>query len=389
MSTELFVNETPRIKNRVLIVDDDPVSREMLRFALIDDFDVADANSGEACLESMADNPPDLVVMDIEMPGMNGYETCRQLRETQTMPIIFVSAHDTLDQRLEAFDSGGNDFITKPFDAEILARKVRMAIDARIERDQLASEKAMLHNAAMGFLSNASDSGVLLQFMRNNLSCSEQRQLAANLLEATVQYGINCHIQIRNPNGNVTLTPQGDATPLEESVLEKSKEMGRIFEFKCRMVINYSIVSILVTDVPDDADIAGRIRDNLCILAETAEAIAETISMRKNSAEKAEQLQSASINASLSIEDVRELYRSHQSDSRLLLQRLVDEVEKAYIFLGLTDNQERLVSEIMHKNVEPVLSLFERSVEMEEKFNEIIDSLTTKNSGGAPEVWLF
>lgn len=376
-------------KPRVLIVDDDLVSREMLRFALDEDFGVDEAETGEAALQFVAEHTPDLVILDIEMPGMSGYETCRSLRELHTMPIIFVSSHDTLDERIQAFDSGGNDFIIKPFDAEILARKVSMAIAANLEREKLANEKNRMQKTAMDFLSNISDSGVLMQFMRASLNCSDQMQLACNLLDATVQYGINCHIQIRHPDGNITLTPQGAATPLEESVLEKSKEMGRIFQFKRRMVINYSMVSIVVIDTPADSESAGRVRDNLCILAETAEAITETITARKKAAEKSEQLQSASINATMSIEDVRELYRSQLNESRLLLQKLIDEVEESFIFLGLTDRQEMMVGELMRKNVGPVLQLFERTVEMEEKFNDIINSLTSKKDGSAPEVWLF
>lgn len=380
-------NETP--KYRVLVVDDDLISREMLRFALEQDFDFDEVATGEAAIQSVTENAPHLVILDIEMPGMSGYETCRRLREQVSLPIIFVSSHDTLEERVEAFDCGANDFIIKPFDAEILSRKVSLAIEAHIERERLAGEKTMLHKTAMGFLSNMSDSGVLMQFMRSSLSCSDQQQLAVNLLEATEQYGINCHIQIRHPDGNITLTPQGAATPLEVSVLEKSREMGRIFQFRRRMVINYTMVSIIVVDTPDDSDLSGRIRDNLCILAETAETITETITARKNSAEKAEQLQAASINATMSIEDVREMYRSQLNESRLLLQKLIDEVEESFIFLGLTDRQEMMVGEIMRKNVTPVLKLFDRGVEMEQKFNDIINSLTNKKDGTTADVWLF
>lgn len=389
MTTDLFLNQVTTPKSKVLIVDDDAVSREMLRFALEDDFDVEDVDSGETCLMAVAAQPPDLVILDIEMPGLGGYDTCRKLRETHDMPIIFVSSHDTVEERIEAFDCGATNFVVKPFDAGILARKVKVAIDTKLERDKLVTDKEVMQKTAMNFLANISDSGVLLQFMRSNLGCTSFEDLARGLLETTRQYDVNCHIQIRHPDGIVTMTPQGPATPLEESVLEKTKDMGRIFQFRSRLIINYDQVSILVMGAPDDADMLGRIRDNLCILAESAEAIAETISMRKNSAERAEQLQAATISASLSIEEVRELYRSQLGDSRLLLQQLVDEVEKAYLFLGLNDNQERMVSEIMHKNVEPVLGLFERSALMEDKFNDIVAALTTKGSNGAPEVWLF
>ena len=126
MSSEFLAGQSQ--KPRVLIVDDDLLSREMLRFALSDDFELEQAETGEQALAAANKNPPQLVVMDIEIPGMNGYETCRRMRKNTTCPIIFVSSHDTLEERIEAFESGGNDFIIKPFDAEILARKVSLAI---------------------------------------------------------------------------------------------------------------------------------------------------------------------------------------------------------------------------------------------------------------------
>ena len=97
-------------KGRVLIVDDDPLILGMLETNLEDDFVVQTADSGEACLETIPYFAPDLVLLNIEMPGIGGFETCRRLQEErggQPMPVIFVSSHNTLDKRLKAYESGG------------------------------------------------------------------------------------------------------------------------------------------------------------------------------------------------------------------------------------------------------------------------------------------
>ena len=91
----------------------------------------------------------------------------------------------------------------------------------------------------------------------------------------------------------------------------------------------------------------------------------------------------------MSIEEVRELYRAQLNQSRELLGKLIDEVEASFIFLALTDRQEKMVTEIMQRNVAPVLKLFEDTVEMEQKFGEIIDSLQSQKQDGAADVWLF
>ena len=105
--SDLFESEAPpEKKGKVLIVDDDPIILLMLETNLKDDFEVQTAGSGEACLETVPNFAPDLVLLDIEMPGIDGYETCRRLqegRDGQPLPVIFVSSHDTLDERLTAY----------------------------------------------------------------------------------------------------------------------------------------------------------------------------------------------------------------------------------------------------------------------------------------------
>jgi hypothetical protein len=177
------------------------------------------------------------------------------------------------------------------------------------------------------------------------------------------------------------MTPDGPASPLEESVLQKSAGMGRIFQFSRRLVVNYEFVSILITDLPDDDTEAGKLRDNIAILAESAEAIAETIAMRKVSAIRAEALQAASAETADAVETLRELYRKQQADTRIRLQDMIENVERAYVNLGLTDNQENRVSGILRAGADDVLVLFDVGVEFDHRFSQILAALRTEELG--------
>lgn len=185
------------------------------------------------------------------------------------------------------------------------------------------------------------------------------------------------------------MTPDGLASPLEASVLEKSAGMGRIFQFGRRMVVNYSFVSVLILDVPRDEEEAGKLRDNIAILAESAEAIAETIVMRQESAKRAEALQVASSETADAVEILRDLYRKQQSDTRIRLQEMIDDVERAYVNLGLTDNQEDRVSNILRDGADKVLQLFDIGIEFDNRFAQILDALRPKTgNAAASDVWL-
>ena len=384
------VSAASPLLGQVLVVDDSPISTESVRQALQGDFSVATADSGEACLEALATgkNLPDLILLDIEMGGIDGFETCRRLRETHDIPVIFVTSHDDLPECIKAFDSGGDDFVVKPFDPEVILRKAQRIVQYHAVKKTLAAEKDTLNSMAMGFLRNLGDTGVLLNFMRSSLGVADYDELAKRLLEATASYGVRCHVQVRHDTGSCTKTPSCSASPLEESVLEKSLAMGRIFQFSRRLVVNYDSVSILIIDLPDDESEIGKLRDNIAILAETAEAIAETIAMRKESASRAEALQSAVSETADTVESVRQLYAKQQADTRQSLETMIDNVEKSYFNLGLTERQEERVSNTMRDGADQTLTLFEVGIELDRRLAHILDALRPQGTNSTQtEVW--
>lgn len=374
----------------VLVVDDSPISIESARQALQGHFAVDTADSGEACLERLAAGGtlPDLILLDIEMGGIDGFETCRRLREVHDTPVIFVTSHDDLPECIKAFDSGGDDFLVKPFDPDVILRKAQRIVQYQAVKKSLAAEKESLSSMAMGFLRNLGDTGILLTFMRSSLGLPDYDELAKRLLEATANYGVRCHVQVRYQGGCFTWTPNGCASPLEESVLEKSVAMGRIFQFSRRLVVNYSSVSILILDLPDSAEEHGKLRDNIAILAETAEAIAETIAMRKESALRAEALQAAISETAETVETVRQIYATQQADTRLSLEAMIETVEKSYFNLGLTELQEARVSNILREGTDRTLTLFDVGVEIDRRLAHIISALRPRGADTAQtEVW--
>ena len=374
----------------VLVVDDSMITAESMRQALQLNFEVETLDSGEACLEWLAAGGrlPDLILLDIEMGGIDGFETCQRLRADHDIPVIFVSAHDELPDLITAFDSGGDDFVVKPFDPKIILLKAQHIVEHHATKMKLVAETESLKSMAMTFLGNIGHTGVLLNFMRSSLDLSNHEQLAQRVLAATADYNIQCHVQIRHADGICSVTPAGAASPLEESVLEKSAGMGRIFQFSRRLVVNYRSVSIMIIDLPADEEEAGKLRDNITILAETAEAITETIGMRQESAQRAEALQAAVGETADAVETLRELYRKQQTDAHICLNDMIENVEKAYVNLGLTDNQEARVSNIVRAGAENTLVLFDVSAEVDKRFAQILDALRPQGRCSVQsEVW--
>ncbi|MEU9017062.1 response regulator transcription factor [Actinomadura sp. NPDC048394] len=114
---------------RVLVVDDDPTVAEVVaRYLARDGHDVECVADGPAALRRARENSPDLVVLDLMLPGMDGLEVCRRLRATSAVPIVMLTALGAETDRLVGLETGADDYVTKPFSPRELALRVRSVL---------------------------------------------------------------------------------------------------------------------------------------------------------------------------------------------------------------------------------------------------------------------
>lgn len=112
-------------QSHILIVDDDPDIRKVLEILLKEKYFVSQAADGPSAIACLRANPQiDLVILDVMMPGMSGYDVCAELRKLSNVPILFLTARTAEDDRLTAYSSGGDDFLSKPFSPGELTAKV-------------------------------------------------------------------------------------------------------------------------------------------------------------------------------------------------------------------------------------------------------------------------
>ena len=113
----------------ILIVDDEPQIRRVMRTTLASHgYSVVEARTGEEALESIRRERPDLVLLDVNMPGISGLETCREIRASSDVPIIMLTVRNTERDKVEALDAGADDYVVKPFGAEELMARIRAAL---------------------------------------------------------------------------------------------------------------------------------------------------------------------------------------------------------------------------------------------------------------------
>src|SRR5580700_5556649 len=114
---------------RILVVDDEPQIRRVLKATLgSEGYEILESHSGEEALGLVLSEPPDLVLLDLNMPGIGGLVTCRAIRASSDVPVIILSVRNTDADKVEALDAGADDYVTKPFSFDELMARMRAAL---------------------------------------------------------------------------------------------------------------------------------------------------------------------------------------------------------------------------------------------------------------------
>ena len=353
---------------RVFVVDDDAIILDVLRATLATECELHTFASAEACLSALADVKPDLFLLDVSMPVMDGYALCRQLKDdwdTQDIPVVFISASDNNETRMLCYEAGGDDFIQKPFDPAELLSKLGVAGRILAEKKALREQAGYAQRTAMAAMVSMGELGVVLQFLSKSFACNTLDELAAALLDAMQQYDLQAAVQMRIGDQVLTLSHNGRNVPLEVSVLNHVRESGRIFQFKSRCVFNYGQVTLLVKNMPlEDAERCGRIRDNGALLAEGADARLRAIETEMLAARRRAGIESALPRLYSTLDGVQANYRRNCFELTQVMIDFQEQLAKAFISLGLMERQEEQLSSMANDFVTRLVGTQDASLEI-------------------------
>jgi len=187
MSDVHNIGEVPPSAALVLVVEDDPHSRELLVDMLaVRGYRCVVAKDGESALASIKSNPPDVILLDVMMPKMDGFEVCRRIKQdpaTAIIPVLMITALSERVNRLRGMDAGANDFLIKPIDCEEVALRVRNAVESKKLHDRIQAELVYARE---------------LEILRDNLThfiVHDQRSLLM---------GIACGLQVMSEQNEVS-----------------------------------------------------------------------------------------------------------------------------------------------------------------------------------------
>jgi two-component system KDP operon response regulator KdpE len=144
---------------RILVIDDEPQIRRLMRTTLIGaGYEIEDAKSGEEGIELMGKFHPDLVLLDINMPGLGGLATCKSIRADKNVAIIMLTVRDSEEDKVAALDAGADDFVTKPFSTPELLARIRAAL-RRVISPQSTPERIRVGILTIDFVARTVSKG--------------------------------------------------------------------------------------------------------------------------------------------------------------------------------------------------------------------------------------
>lgn len=366
---------------KIFVVDDDPSGRMIAVDALeqhrLDHCSVHEFESGEALLAAM-DDGPDLVLLDIAMPGMDGISACRSMRSSgfDQPQVLFISAKDDLETRLAAYDAGGSDFIVKPYEAEELVQKIRVAEQSLTRRQDLSQQAQFAREAAFTAMSSMGEMGVVMDFLRNSFVCQNPVALAESLLATLSQYGLAGLLEFRLDEGRRCFSSKGECSPLEASVLEHAAGMGRIFQFRDRLVVNYPSVTLLAMALPqDDPDRVGRLRDDLAIITEGADARLNAMETERRQLRQASGIGEAVAELTRTLVEIEKSQAAIRVQSMEIEANFLDELVDTFVRLGLSDSQERILTELAQQTHARINALHDDDYSLASNLETVIGRL--------------
>jgi len=364
---------------RLFVVDDDPVLTEIFMATLDEDFLLETFISAEACRERLAEQKPDIFLLDVALPGIDGCQFCRQLKDdwdTQDIPVLFVSGSDDIEARLLCYDAGGEDFISKPFDPNELLRKLRIAAQLINSRRQLHEQAGYAQRTAMSAMVSMGELGVVLQFLSKSFACESAGELAEAMLDSMRQYDLQAAVQVRLDGEVFSLSENGRDLPLETSVLNHVSQAGRIFQFKSRCVFNYGRVTLMVNNMPlEDADRCGRIRDNGALLAEGADARLKAIEVELSAQRRRSGIEAALPRVHATLDAVQGNYRRNCYELTQVMVEFQEALMKSYVHLGLTEGQEEQMTAMAGEFMQRMVGTQDESLHIVGQLEELALSL--------------
>ena len=349
---------------QIMIVDDSTHERELLTDLLSDDFNLTSLDSGSSCLQLSVDIQPDIILLDVNMPDIDGLETCKLLKNnknTEDIHILMLSGASSEDDLLKGYEAGCDDYITKPFNIDELVAKIKVCLKAKEREKKLAENSEHSHHT----LKQEDKIELMMDFLDGIIKSNAPSQLSEILLDSTIALGLDCVIYFPTIKEPILLGATPDS--LEMQLIEKTRADGRhCFHFQHRCALHLKHVSLLVRNLTcvNDSERENKVNELLMLLSGVEariKVVKDTPDDETDDSHGANQMPENHTNLISSSYDIIGQVSQKFSDCELethnILNQLRRDVDELLLPMGLTEQQENALLSLLDKSMEKLDSL--------------------------------
>jgi len=243
-------------KKHILIVDDEPINILFLTEILEEHFYLTLVENGEDALTAANNNPPDLILLDIVMPGISGLKVCKTLKknpEQSHIPVIFLSALDQLSDRMAGYNAGGDYYITKPFSGLEVLTKIKIALNKQQALNEQKQQTENNMQMAMTLMSQNDETDHALHFLKDSFLTKNMDELGQLILDTCGCYGLKVTVRT-NTQPPVFFSHDHELKPIDQKILDILHNRKQLIYFGCRSLVNLDRISLLIKNMPIDDD---------------------------------------------------------------------------------------------------------------------------------------
>ncbi|WP_282115222.1 response regulator [Pseudoalteromonas arctica] len=366
---------------KILAVDDEPFNLEIIEEILEElDFELQVATSGPECLNMVEGYMPQVILLDVSMPQMNGYEVCKALKanpNTAHIIVMFVSARGTVEERMEGYSVGAEDYIVKPFGHDELKSKLKNLNQVLVEKQSLEKQVEDATSTAFNAMANSSEMGQIVNYVENIGFINDPQELGKALIDCLQSFDLQSNVEFRENDEISHFALNGVCSPIVVELFEMLKNKGRLHEFSHRILVNYELISLLILNMPDhDPDKHGRIRDHVCFIVSVTEQQLRAIMTKKMLESQQAKLNAVASTVHSKFHGLISLLNDNRQNNEKVFKQLQEELEERIPSMGLDEDQEVFIYKKVDETIQNSVAREESVKKVKAAFAEIEQDLS-------------
>ncbi|MBZ2193437.1 response regulator [Pseudoalteromonas arctica] len=366
---------------KILAVDDEPFNLEIIEEILEDlDFELQVATNGPECLNMVEGYMPQVILLDVSMPQMNGYEVCKALKanpNTAHIIVMFVSARGTVEERMEGYSVGAEDYIVKPFGHDELKSKLKNLNQVLVEKQSLEKQVEDATSTAFNAMANSSEMGQIVNYVENIGFINDPQELGKALIDCLQSFDLQSNVEFRENDEISHFALSGVCSPIVVELFEMLKNKGRLHEFSHRILVNYELISLLILNMPDhDPDKHGRIRDHVSFIVSVTEQQLRAIMTKKMLESQQAKLNAVASTVHSKFHGLISLLNDNRQNNEKVFKQLQEELEERIPSMGLDEDQEVFIYKKVDETIQNSVAREESVKQVKAAFAEIEQDLS-------------